>query len=98
MPSKNGKKLRKQIQKEPAQKEKESFFANLPLDQDLLNELFDYLDAELEYISCKHDYELTSNFLNLKGKKIDDRTIKWFQENGGYCDCEILFNVADIFE
>jgi len=98
MSSKNEKKRKKQIQKELAQKEKDSFFTNLPLARELLNELFDDLNAKLEGTGCKHDYEMTSIFLNLKGKKLDQRTIIWFQENGGYCDCEILFNVADKFE
>ena len=45
MPSKKDKNHRKQIQKQLAQKEKESFFAKLPLEKEILNELFDYLDA-----------------------------------------------------
>ncbi|UCS91955.1 DUF2695 domain-containing protein [Echinicola marina] len=98
MPYKQEKEHRKQIQKELARKEKESFFSNLPMEQELLIELFDYLDTELASSGCKHDYNLTSNFLNSKGKHLEDRVIKWFQEQRGYCDCEILLNVEEKFE
>ena len=25
-----------------------------------------------------------------------EKSLKYFEDNGGYCDCEILFNVADV--
>lgn len=50
---------------------------------------------------CESDFTQTTavlNFMISLGilKDIDiDGTIEYFQENGGYCDCEVLFNVDD---
>lgn len=44
--------------------------------------------------NCEHDHRRCKEILQ-KHKDIDiDATIKYFERNGGYCDCEILFNVV----
>lgn len=50
---------------------------------------------------CKSDFTQTTavlNFMISLGilKDIDiNGTLKYFEDNGGYCDCEVLFNVDD---
>ena len=41
---------------------------------------------------------MTTEFL--KKNKIENiqLILNWLSENGGYCDCEILANVEEIFE
>ena len=41
---------------------------------------------------CDHDHRRCREIL-LKYENIDiEATIKYFEKNGGYCDCEVLFN------
>jgi len=48
-------------------------------------------------MECNHNYQLTKEFL--KSKNIEnDKIFDWFREQGGYCDCEILFNIEERFE
>jgi len=97
MPSKDEKERRKQIHRELAKKEQEDFIKSLPIDQTLFLELFDYLDLQLGRQGCNHDYSITNDFLKSKGINIG-KVFDWFQEHGGYCDCEILNNIEEMFE
>ena len=43
---------------------------------------------------CYHDYRFTKKILKKYFKDIDAKKfIEFCKKNGGYCDCEILFNV-----
>jgi len=45
---------------------------------------------------CKgeQDKSFARKILSKMGKTIDtDGSLKYFEEHGGYCDCEIVFNV-----
>jgi len=97
MPTKEEKERRKQLHREIAKKEYDSFIESLPMDKSLMLELFDYLDSELGNEECNHDYTLTKRFLQLNDVK-NEKIFEWFQENGGYCDCEILFNIEERFQ
>ena len=91
------KERRKQILKEIKRKETNDFLQNLPIDRKLILELFDYLDTELDNSECNHDYTNTNEFL--KSKNIDIEIMyDWLQDNGGYCDCEILCNIQEKFQ
>ena len=97
MPSKSEKARRKEIQKQLKQKEINEFLSGLPIDENLMNQLFEYLDYELSEEYCDHNFKLTNNFFeNLNVEP--DRTIEWLKNNGAYCDCEILLNVEEKFE
>lgn len=98
MPLKEERQQRRQLHKERAQKDKMEFLRNLPLAQQTITDLFDNLDSELEFNGCEHDYTLTDRFLALQEIKLTDQMIEWFQDNGGYCDCEILWNIEEKFE
>ena len=97
MPSKEEKERRKQIHRELAKKEQEVFIKSLPIDEILILELFDYLDLQLGDRECNHDYSMTNDFLKSKGIN-NGKIFDWFQEHGGYCDCEILNNIEERFE
>lgn len=43
--------------------------------------------------SSKADRPLATAILEKMGNIDIDKTMKYFDEHGGYCDCEILFNV-----
>lgn len=97
MPSKAEKERRKKLHREIAKKEQEKFFKSLPLDKSYILDLFDFLNVELEERGCNHNFQIASEFLKSKG--LDKESVfEWFREQGGYCDCEILFNIEERFE
>ncbi len=97
MPSKAEKERRKQLHRELAHKEYEEFINGLPIEQSLILELFDYLDLQLGERDCDHDFTITKDFL-LKNGLDNDKIFDWFKKHGGYCDCEILYNVEGKFK
>jgi hypothetical protein len=68
--------------------------AALPLPDDQLRAMFDTLDRELPVFGCDHTRRLTQAFLERRGHPIEV-VLAWLDENGGYCDCEILANVEE---
>ena len=97
MPSKEEKQRRRKIKLALKVKERQQFTANLPLKKELLLELFDYLDTNNAIENCNHNFKIATAFLDKKGIK-NDKIYNWFEEFGGYCDCEILYNVAENFD
>ena len=93
MPSKQE---RQAIRVQLKQQEREAFVESLPVDQALFKRLFDYLDEKL-HIGCNHTDMLTREFL---GKNCDntEEIIAWLSEHGGFCDCEVLWNVDQVFQ
>lgn len=89
---------RKRILNELREKQQKEFEQRLPMDRKVFENLFDYLDNQLEENSCDDTNKLTLEFL--VKNKIDNKetVINWLAENGGYCDCEILTNVEEKFE
>ena len=66
-------------------------------------ELFDYLEGKLEFgdgvttalsASCKHDHADVLKF-SKHHKLNNDYMIRLVRSYGGYCDCEVLFNMVD---
>ena len=75
--------------------ERAELVASMPLLPEQLNSLLDYLDANLK--SCDHTTKLTDIFLHVE--KLDKhRVLPWLADHGGYCDCEILYNLEDLAE
>lgn len=89
---------RKQIKDELRKKSQEGFENNLPMSRAQFNGLFDYLSLALQKEACNDDHTLTFCFLELIGVKNSDEVMDWLLVNGGYCDCEILANVEELFE
>jgi hypothetical protein len=82
---------RKAIVREIAQRQRAEAVASMPISQDQLAQLFDYLDGALS-AGCDHSLKLTRQFLQTNG--LPEATIvPWLGEYGGYCDCEVLANV-----
>ena len=73
------------------------FIKSLPMDKETFNELFDYLDERLGD-GCDHTINMTLDFLKDKEVKNIDQVVEWLNDKGGYCDCEVLANVEEMFE
>ena len=77
-------------------KQEEEFLASLPFSEQKFQDLFDYLDKQLEKNPCEHDFRLTKKFLRRKLINFD-KHIDFFIEHGGGCDCEVLMNMEELF-
>jgi hypothetical protein len=98
MPSKQEKERRKQIKAEIRENQNMEFEKSLPMGETKFKQLFDYLDNELSENGCDNTNKLTKQYLINIGQKNIDEVIKWLAKHGGYCDCEILANVEELFE
>jgi hypothetical protein len=97
MKSAEEKAKQQQLKNEFKRKEKEDFILSLPMQVSNFLELFDELNDKLEDNLCNHTLKHTEHFLN-KQKLPSHNIIPWLNAHGGYCDCEVLFNVEEKFE
>jgi Protein of unknown function (DUF2695) len=74
------------------------FENSLPMSRENFKKLFDYLDVELTNKGCNHNNTITQNLFAQNSIVDSDKVIEWAADKGGYCDCEILANVKDIFD
>lgn len=88
------KKKKKELLKKYAKSQKDEFNNSLPFIKDLFEELFDYLAETLETYGCDDTLKYTIEFLN-KNELPLENSIEWLNENGGFCDCEVLANIED---
>ena len=73
-----------------------------PLEKRVLRELLPYLEGALLTRApdgqipsrCDHTLKLTEDFLRSRALWNDDLTA-WFAEYGGFCDCEVMYNIFD---
>ena len=98
MPDKKEIERRKQIKKELREKARLEFDQSLPISRSEFQNLFDFLDEKLSENECDDSLKLTIEFLNKSGIQNINEIENWLQENGGYCDCEVLGNVEEMFE
>ena len=98
MPDKNEIERRKQIKNELREKAKIEFENSLPISREKFAQLFDFLDEKLGEFDCDDSLKLTTEFLQKNNLVNIDEIENWLQENGGYCDCEVLNNVEEMFD
>ncbi|MCJ8154720.1 DUF2695 domain-containing protein [Chryseobacterium sp. SSA4.19] len=98
MPDKNEIGRRKQIKRELIEKANLEFEQSLPISRERFKMLFDFLDEHLSENGCDDTLTLTRNFLEENQIINAEKVIGWLNENGGYCDCEVLYNVEEQFE
>jgi post-segregation antitoxin (ccd killing protein) len=65
--------------------------AAFPLKDADMKALFDMLDERLPEAGCAHTRGLTDAWLTEHGHSIAE-VHQWLDENGGFCDCEVLAN------
>jgi Protein of unknown function (DUF2695) len=77
------------------QQENQNLLASIPMPHTSLHALFDFLCRE-DAPTCNHTLQETTEFL--QAQKLDvERILPWLHENGGYCDCEVIYNVENKF-
>ncbi len=62
-------------------------------------DLFQYLETQLDNIPCNHTLYYTEEWLkeNLAPEKIES-AIEEMKEMGGHCDCEVLLNCYETYD
>ena len=78
--------------------QRQAFESSLPMARELFLDLFDYLNEQSESTGCNHEFSVTEQFLSDKQVNNVEEVLEFLRENGGYCDCEIIFNVEEKFE
>jgi hypothetical protein len=69
------------------------FEATLPASKADIKDLFAYLDTDQP---CDHTLQGALKFIRTRGLP-EEMMVVWLQKNGGFCDCEFIFNVEDIW-
>ena len=98
MPDKNAIERRKQIKKELREKAKLEFENSLPISREKFIQLFDFLDNKLGEHDCDDSLKLTKTIMEENNIDNHEEIENWLQEKGGYCDCEVLNNVEEMFD
>jgi hypothetical protein len=86
---------KEELKKGWKEQERQKLIASIPMPQQDLRDLFDYLDRE-NPPPCVHTLLETLEFLKERGLDAE-HIVPWLREHGGYCDCEVIFNVDDEF-
>ena len=97
MPSQEEKQRRKAIQNELRQKADSEKLSALPMPKEKLQYFFDYLDQQLEEHDCDDTLRFTQQFAAMNNLAFEPIK-QWLGDFGGYCDCEALANVEEMYE
>lgn len=76
--------------------ELEGFLETLPAGQETVSELLDYLEDELFDRECNHSLQHSMKFMMDRGLNFGKFT-SWLTNNGGYCDCKVMEQIAPIW-
>jgi hypothetical protein len=89
-----GKKDKRDLKRLANLRECEAKWSKFMVNPDQLKDLGLYLDEKLKSQPCDHTTTLTAEWLRLHATGNVNKTLEAFRTYGGYCDCEILFNVV----
>ncbi|HLX63707.1 MAG TPA: DUF2695 domain-containing protein [Planctomycetota bacterium] len=68
----------------------------LPLAAERLKALFDALDIELPKRGCDHTLRFVQEWCRRTDADFAP-LCAWLNDNGGFCDCEVLANCEEVF-
>ena len=71
--------------------------ATFPLPDTVLAEMFAATKANVGAGGCDDTARHTRRWLSEQGHPVDS-VMTWLEENGGYCDCEIVANAREAWE
>jgi hypothetical protein len=73
--------------------ELQAFLDSLPAGQDTISELLDYIEDELYDSDCNHSLQYAMRFM-MENRLDFPKLTSWLNENGGYCDCKVMAEIA----
>lgn len=93
MASQEEKLRRKAIREAQAVRELTALRESLPVTVDELAALIGYVEIAVQRHGCDHTLRHVHAFLARAGLASDD-IVAWLNDQGGFCDCEVVLNVA----
>lgn len=81
-----------------AQRQRDTFEKSLPMSRAEFEGLFEFLDDGLAHRGCDGTHRLMLEFLRARRVPNEAVVLDFCEQNGGYCDCEVLSNVQNCFE
>ena len=69
------------------------FLESLPAGQYDIEDLFDFLEMKLEKEECNHSLRFAMQFM-MENRLDFPRLTSWLQQNGGFCDCKVIEQIA----
>ena len=76
--------------------ELQTFIDSLPAKQDTISELLDFIEDELYEIECNHSLQYAMRYM-MENKLDFGKLTSWLNNNGGYCDCKVMAEIAPIW-
>lgn len=76
--------------------ELEKFLAGLPARQETISELLDFVEDELYETVCNHSLQYSMKYM-MENRLDFGKITSWLNNNGGYCDCKVLAEIAPIW-
>lgn len=73
--------------------ELERFLKRLPGTREQFERLFDHLEEKVRGGGCDHTSRFTMQFL-MQNMMDFGKVSGWLSQNGGYCDCKVLEEIA----
>lgn len=70
-----------------------AFLDSLPARQNTISEMLDFIEDELYERTCDHHLRHTMRFM-MENRLDFPRLTSWLNENGGYCDCKVMEQIA----
>ncbi len=76
--------------------ELEAFLESLPAAQHTISELIDFVEDELYGAECNHSLQFSMRYM-MENRLVFGKITSWLNNNGGYCDCKVLAEIAPIW-
>lgn len=92
------KQRKKELKNQWRLEQQRKFEESLPMRREQFTQLFDSLNGYLEEKGCNHTNVKTVNILEKMEVKNIKEVIEWLSVYGGYCDCEVLWNVEEYLD
>lgn len=69
------------------------FIDTLPAGQQTISDMLDFIEDELYDSECNHSLQYAMRFM-MENRLDFPRLTSWLNENGGYCDCKVMAEIA----
>jgi hypothetical protein len=84
---------KKKLKAQYKNNEQDEIRASIPMSIDNLKDLLSFLNRE-SASECDHTLKESIEFI--ESRKLNPEVIiSWLGEHGGFCDCEVIYNVYD---
>lgn len=70
-----------------------AFLDSLPERQDTISKMLDFIEDELYDSECNDSLQYAMRFM-MDNRLNFPRLTSWLNENGGYCDCKVMEQIA----